>query len=132
MAKKKKVDNPEINVKNENEVTENVNYVQVIDDTAPDYGTSSYASTGVIYTTVDTSYLDVIDMKELMAYDEACRMICGHYDREMKLNELERRNYTKEQINYNREKYNKFVNIHNRLREAIENKLEKLTENENW
>lgn len=130
MAKKKKVDNPEINVKNE--VTENVNYVQVIDDAAPDYGTSSYASTGVIYTTVDTSYLDVIDMKELMAYDEACRMICGHYDREMKLNELERRNYTKEQINYNREKYNKFVNIHNRLREAIENKLEKLAENENW
>ena len=132
MAKKKKVDNPEINVKNENEVTENVNYVQVIDDTAPDYGTSSYASTGVIYTSEDTSYLDVIDMKELMAYDEACRMICGHYDREMKLNELERRNYTKEQINYNREKYNKFVNIHNRLREAIENKLEKLAENENW
>lgn len=132
MAKKKKVDNPEINVKNENEVTENVNYVQVIDDTTPDVGISSYASTEVIYTSVDTSYLDVIDMKELMAYDEACRMICGHYDREMKLNELERRNYTKEQINYNREKYNKFVNIHNRLREAIENKLEKLAENENW
>lgn len=132
MAKKKKVDNPEINVKNENEITENVNYVQVIDDTTPDVGISSYASTGVIYTSEDTSYLDVIDMKELMAYDEACRMICGHYDREMKLNELERRNYTKEQINYNREKYNKFVNIHNRLREAIENKLEKLAENENW
>jgi hypothetical protein len=50
----------------------------------------------------------------------------------MKLNELERRNYTKEQINYNREKYVKYVNIHNKLREVIENKIEILGNNENW
>lgn len=142
MAKKKKVDNPEINVKNE--VSENVNYVQVIDETGSNVGsvsyatteaifnTESYSTTGTIYSSVDASYLDVIDMKELMAYDEACRMICGHYDREMKLNELESRNYTKEQIVYNREQYVKFVNIHNKLRETIENKLEKLAKNENW
>ena len=142
MAKKKKIDNPEL--ENKTEVIENVNYVQVVDETGSNvgsvsyatteaiYSTESYSTTGTIYSSVDASYLDVIDMKELMAYDEACRMICGHYDREMKLNELERKNYTKEQINHNREKYSKFVNIHNRLREEIENKIEKLAENENW
>ena len=132
MAKKKKIDNPELENKTETEVIENVNYVQVVDETGSNVGSVSYATTEAIYSSVDASYLDVIDMKELMAYDEACRMICGHYDREMKLNELERKNYTKEQINHNREKYSKFVNIHNRLREEIENKIEKLAENENW
>lgn len=73
-----------------------------------------------------------INIKELVAYEEACRMICTHYDREMKLNELEKRNYTPDQIRNNREKYNKYVSIHTKVRELIENKINKLTEYENW
>lgn len=76
--------------------------------------------------------IDNLTIVELVSYEEACRMLCTHYDREMKLNELEKRNYTIEQIKHNREEYAKFVTIHRRLREIIENKVNKLTEYANW
>lgn len=117
MAKKKKADEPKVLIEGQNEINDTVNFTQ---------------NTNEILTEEQIPYVYTLDMKELVAYDEACRMICSHYDREMKLNELERRNYTKEQINYNREKYVKYVNIHNKLREVIENKIEILGNNENW
>lgn len=73
-----------------------------------------------------------MDIKDLNAYEEACKNICIVYEREIKLNEMEPRNYTPEDITYNRRNFQKFTTIHRRLREIIENKLEKLTEYEGW
>ena len=134
MAKKKKTENV-LNANNEIPEVTTSGFVRLADETPELTGTiTTSASSDIDICLTSTTYntLDYSSMTELMAYDEACRMICGHYDREMKLNELERRNYTKEQINFNRGQYNKFVNIHNHLRSTIENKLEKLAENENW
>ena len=133
MAKKKKTED----VANANVYSPEVattGFVRMADEVAEVTGTITTSASADIDICLKSTYdtCDFLTMTELIAYDEACRMICGHYDREMKLNELECRNYTKEQIVYNREQYNKFVNIHNKLRGKIENKLEKLAENENW
>lgn len=73
-----------------------------------------------------------LSMMDLLHYYEACKILCTHYDREMKINELEKRNYTPEQIRQNREKYTHYVSLHTKIREHIENKLNKLLEYENW
>lgn len=69
---------------------------------------------------------------DLLNYYEACKVICIHYEKEINLNELEKRNYSSEIIKHNREKFITFSSIHRRLRELIENKLEKITEYEGW
>ena len=73
-----------------------------------------------------------LSISELIYYYEACKIICIQYEKEINLNELEKRNYSQDVIKYNREQYQKFTSIHRRLREIIENKVEKLTEYENW
>lgn len=73
-----------------------------------------------------------LNISELIYYYEACKIVCIQYEKEINLNELEKRNYTQDVIKYNREQYQKFTSIHRRLREIIENKVEKLTEYENW
>ena len=117
MAKKKKVDNPEVILEKVQEENSSCIMTEVTSDMCE---------------TEKVPFIDLLDMKELIAYEEGCKMICTHYDREMKLNELEKRNYTYELIKYNREQYSKFVNIHRKICEAIENKIEKLATHENW
>lgn len=73
-----------------------------------------------------------LSISELIYYYEACKIICIQYEKEINLNELEKRNYSQDVIKHNREQYQKFTSIHRRLREIIENKVEKLTEYENW
>ena len=73
-----------------------------------------------------------LNISELIYYYEACKIVCIQYEKEINLNELEKRNYTQDVIKYNREQYQKFTSIHRRLREIIENKVKKLTEYENW
>ena len=73
-----------------------------------------------------------LNISELIYYYEACKIICIQYEKEINLNELEKRNYTPDVIKHNREKYQKFTNIHRRLREIIEDKVAKLTEYEGW
>lgn len=73
-----------------------------------------------------------LDITELIYYYEACKIICIQYEKEINLNELEKRNYGQDIIKFNREQYQKFNSIHRRLREIIENKVEKLTEYEGW
>lgn len=73
-----------------------------------------------------------LSISELIYYYEACKIICIQYEKEINLNELEKRNYSQDVIKYNRGQYQKFTSIHRRLREIIENKVEKLTEYENW
>ena len=73
-----------------------------------------------------------LNISELIYYYEACKIICIQYEKEINLNELEKRNYTSDVIKYNREQYQKFTAIHRRLREIIENKVNKLTEYEGW
>ena len=134
MAKKKKT---------ENVANTNVDLPEVVTSDFVRVGDEPNEVTGVITTNAsedNVMYLnplpyntiDNLLMTELMAYEEGCKMICTHYDREMKLNELEKRNYTHEQIKYNREQYSKFVNIHRKIREVIENKIENLASHENW
>ena len=76
--------------------------------------------------------IEHLSIFELINYYEACKIICIQYEKEINLNELEKRNYTPDVIKYNREKYQKFTSIHRRLREIIEHKVEKLTEYEGW
>ena len=73
-----------------------------------------------------------LSISELIYYYEACKIICIQYEKEINLNELEKRNYGQDIIKFNREQYQKFTSIHRRLREIIENKVEKLTEYEGW
>lgn len=80
----------------------------------------------------DSGNIDKLNISEIINYYEACRIICTQYEKEINLNEIEKRNYSTETIKYNRERFQRFSQIHKRLREIIENKLESLTEYEGW
>ena len=54
-----------------------------------------------------------LNISELIYYYEACKIICIQYEKEINLNELEKRNYTQDVIKHNREQYQKFTSIHN-------------------
>ena len=80
----------------------------------------------------DSGNIDKLNISEIINYYEACRIICTQYEKEINLNEIEKSNYSTETIKYNRERFQRFSQIHKRLREIIENKLESLTEYEGW
>ena len=80
----------------------------------------------------DSGNIDKLNISEIINYYEACRIICTQYEKEINLNEIEKRNYSTETIKYNRERFQRFSQIHKRLREIIENKLESLTGYEGW
>ena len=77
-------------------------------------------------------YIKDLSMTDLVAYETACRYICTHYDQELKLNEVETWNYTKDEMMEVRKKYDNFTAMHRRIREIIENKINELNGYEGW
>lgn len=77
---------------------------------------------------IDENKISIVD---LIAYEQACKLLCSQYEKEIKLNELESKNYSMETIKHNREKYQLYMTIYRKICQALENKVENITTNEN-
>lgn len=70
--------------------------------------------------------LDNLSILDLNAYEAACRMLCFQYEKPIKIDEIERKLTDEGALKENREKFQKYTNLHRFLCIAIENKLNKL------